>query len=191
MTERELTSDLLSETHTSCAVNASSHRSLDEGTEVLVLDGTLVFSEATFLVAIDGRDVLQVALTTLIANGAVKRMVSEQELHDTTSGNSRLLRLGDDLEVRTNLGSARSDRLGHTLALNETHTAVTSNRESLVIAETRDLNTGLSARLIDSVGAINLFNKWCISCRCLWKYHSKLTWTALPSMYTLNSWLMG
>ena len=137
-------------------MNASRHRGLDEGAEVLVLDGTLVFSEATLLVAVDGRDILKVALTTLIANGAVKRMVSEQELHDTTSGNSRLLRLSDDLEVRTNLSSAGSDRLRHTLALNETHTAVTSDRESLVIAEARDLNTGLSARLIDSVSAVNL-----------------------------------
>jgi hypothetical protein len=58
-------------------MNASRHGGLDEGTKVLVLDGTLVFSEAALLIAVDGRDILQIALATLIANGAVKRMVGE------------------------------------------------------------------------------------------------------------------
>lgn len=54
LTEGELTGNLLSETYTSGAMNASRHRSLDKGTEVLVLNGTLVFSEAALLVAING-----------------------------------------------------------------------------------------------------------------------------------------
>ena len=76
LTKSKLTSDLFGESDASSAVDAPGHASLDEWSDVLILDGPLVFSEATLLVSINSRDVLQIALAALIANGAVKWMVS-------------------------------------------------------------------------------------------------------------------
>jgi hypothetical protein len=69
--------------NTSCAVDATGHGGLDEGSEVLVLDTTLVFHEAAFGVAVDGGDILKIALATLITNWAVKGVVGKKELHHT------------------------------------------------------------------------------------------------------------
>ena len=48
-----LASNQLSEADASCAVDAAGHGGLDERSELLVLDSTLVFHETTFIVAID------------------------------------------------------------------------------------------------------------------------------------------
>lgn len=118
LSESELTSDLLGESNTSRAMNASSHGGLDEGTDILVLDGTFVFSESAFFVSVNSRNILKVAFSALIANGAIKRMISEEEFHNTTSSDSSLLGLGDNLHIRSNLSSAGGNRLGDTLDLN-------------------------------------------------------------------------
>lgn len=83
LTEGELTSNLLGESDASCAVDASGHGSLDEWTDVLVLDSSLIFSHSALLISINLGDILQVALTTLIANWAIEWMVGQKELHDT------------------------------------------------------------------------------------------------------------
>jgi hypothetical protein len=44
---------------------------------LLVLDSALVFVVAAFSVSINAGDVLEIALTTLIANGAIEGMVSQ------------------------------------------------------------------------------------------------------------------
>lgn len=74
---------------------------------------------------------------------------------DLPSRNPCSLGLGEDLEVRSDLGGARSQRLWHTFALNEAHSAVASHGQPLVVAEARDLHARLSARLIDGVRAID------------------------------------
>ena len=99
-------------------MNASSHGGLDKGTDILVLDGTFVFSESAFFVSVNSRNILKVAFSALIANGAIKRMISEEEFHNTTSSDSSLLGLGDNLHIRSNLSSAGGNRLGDTLDLN-------------------------------------------------------------------------
>ena len=139
-------------------MDASSHGGLDKGTNILVLDGTFVFSESALFVSVNSRNILKIAFSALIADWAIERMISEEEFHDTTSSYSGLLRLGDNLHVRSNLSSARGNRLGDTLDLNQAHSAVTSDRESLVIAESGNFNTTLCASLINSIRAIN-FNR--------------------------------
>lgn len=71
------------------------------------------------------------------------------------SGDPGSLGLGDDLEVWSHLRGARCLRLWHTLELDEAHSAVTCYRESLMVAETGDLDAGLRARLVHRVGAID------------------------------------
>ena len=65
-------------------MNASCHGGLDQWTNVLVLDGSLVLSESTFLISVDLGNVLKIALTTLVANWAIERVIGKEELHYTT-----------------------------------------------------------------------------------------------------------
>ena len=84
MTKGKLTGDLLGKANAPRAVNAASHGCLDEGTDVLVLDSTLVLVHSTLLIAVDDGNVLKIALATLIANWAIKWVICQQELHNTT-----------------------------------------------------------------------------------------------------------
>jgi hypothetical protein len=132
-------------------MDATSHGSLDEWSKELVLDGSLVLHESTFGVSIDRGDVLEIALTSLVANWAVKGMVGKQELHDATPGNSGLLRLGDNLEVWSHISGARSNWLWASFDLDETHAAITCHGQPLVITETWDLNSSQLAGLVNGV----------------------------------------
>ena len=58
-------------------MNAPSHGGLNEGSDVLVLNGSLILHHSAFSVTVDGRDVLKIALTTLVADGTVEGMVSQ------------------------------------------------------------------------------------------------------------------
>ena len=78
-------------------------------------------------------------------------MVGKEELHDAASSDSCLLRLSDDLEVWSDLSSARGDGLWGALNLDEAHSAVTSYRQSLVVAETRDFDSCFDTSLVDGV----------------------------------------
>ncbi len=68
---------MLSESHASGAVNATGHGSLDEGSNVLILDSSLVLHHSALGVTIHDRDVLEIALTTLVTDGTVQGMVSQ------------------------------------------------------------------------------------------------------------------
>eukprot|EP00362_Geleiidae_sp_MMETSP1317_P000007 CAMPEP_0201281054 /NCGR_PEP_ID=MMETSP1317-20130820/1136_1 /ASSEMBLY_ACC=CAM_ASM_000770 /TAXON_ID=187299 /ORGANISM="Undescribed Undescribed, Strain Undescribed" /LENGTH=175 /DNA_ID=CAMNT_0047589909 /DNA_START=1350 /DNA_END=1872 /DNA_ORIENTATION=+ len=63
------------------ALDAAGHHCLDQGPVLFVLNGVLVFVVPTYFVAIQPGDVLQVALPALVTNGAVQRVVCQQELH--------------------------------------------------------------------------------------------------------------
>ena len=58
-------------------MNASRHGGLNEGSNVLVLNGSLILHHSAFSVTVDCRDILKIALTTLVADGAVEGMVSQ------------------------------------------------------------------------------------------------------------------
>jgi hypothetical protein len=58
-------------------MDASSHRSLDERTNVLIFNGSLVLHHSALSITIDGRYVLKIAFTTLITDRAVEGMVSQ------------------------------------------------------------------------------------------------------------------
>lgn len=86
-------------------MNASGHGSFDEGTDVFVLNCSFVLVESAFFIAVDAGNVLEVTFSTLVADGAIERMISQKELHYTTSGDSCGLRFGNNLNIRSYLGS--------------------------------------------------------------------------------------
>jgi hypothetical protein len=84
LTEGVITSDNFCEADTSGAVNTPGHGGLDQGSDHLVLDGALVLHHSALIVSVNLRDVLEVTLASLIANGAVKGMVGQEEFHNST-----------------------------------------------------------------------------------------------------------
>lgn len=132
----------------------SMSRYLDERTNVLVLDGTLATKlvEATTITTVSHALILEITLATLVANGAVQRVVGQQELHDTLTGLVNEGRVGLDDHTGLDGPCARSDGLGGALDLDETHTTVTSDHELLVVAVAGDGGAGLFAGL-DEGGA--------------------------------------
>jgi hypothetical protein len=82
-------------------------------------------------------------------------MVGKQKLHDTTSGDSGLLTLGNNLKVWSDVGGTGSEWLWGTLDFDQAHSAVSSYRESLVIAESWDFHTSFGTGLENGVGGIH------------------------------------
>ncbi len=123
------------------AVNAASHDSLDNGTEVLIFYSALNLTETRAIGAIVHRLLLKIALTTLVTNGAIQGVVREEELHDTLTSLVDHYRVGLDAHVRSQRVGARGNGLGNLLDFNQAHTAVTSDRETLMEAEARDILT--------------------------------------------------
>ncbi len=117
--------DLGGEADAAGAVDAAIHAGLDQRAEILVLDRPLVLLEAAAVEAIGHGLVLQVALTALIADRAVERVIDEQELHHRAGG----------------------DRLRRLLLLDQAHAAVAGDRQPLVKAEMWDLDAKTLARL--------------------------------------------
>jgi hypothetical protein len=137
------------------ALDAARHRRLDQGTEILVFDGTLVLGKAGPAHAEGHGLVLQVAFTALVADRAIKRVIEEQKLHHPFARlfdhrRARADDLGRTILVRhqvVDAHGARGDRLGHALHFDQAHAAVTGDRQALVVAEARHVNAGLLAGL--------------------------------------------
>src|ERR1035437_6304650 len=91
--------------------------------------------------------VLQLALARLVADGAVERMVDEEELHRGVAGREGLLGRGlDDHPVAHGHRAGGLD-LRHALDLDHAHAALADDGEPRVVAEVRDLDAGGTARL--------------------------------------------
>lgn len=101
-------SDFFAETDAAGAVDAPVHVGDDQGPDIFVLDCALVLVVAASSVAIVVGVVLEVALSSLVADGAVERVVGEQELHDSASGESGWFRIGVYLHCRGDLRAAAS-----------------------------------------------------------------------------------
>src|SRR5262249_61942664 len=120
---------------------AAVHRRLDQRAEILVLDCALVLGKAAGVDAIAHRLVLEVALTALVADRAIQRMVDQKELHHAfasllhhrrTRRDFRRLTLGARTAIAHAPGTAR-DRLRTALHLNEAHPAIAGDRQPLMI----------------------------------------------------------
>ena len=84
--------------------------------------------------------ILEIALSSLVTNGTIERMVDQQKLHDTLSGLFRKVGVCFYAPAFHDRHGAGGNRLGRLLDLNKTHSAVARDRETLVVAESGDLN---------------------------------------------------
>ena len=86
------------------------------------------------------RLVLEVALPSLVTDGAIQGVVDQEELHHSLPGLPGELAVGLDLPTIHHRHSASSHRLGTLLNLHKTHSAVASDGETVMVAKTRNLN---------------------------------------------------
>lgn len=149
---------------------------LDQRPNVLVLNSTLAANlvEAAAVRAVPHRLVLEIALASLVANGAVEGVVGKQELHDALS------RLVDErrvcLDDHAGLDGPCAGRHGlrGPLHLDQAHAATPGNHQLLVVAVSRDGASGLFARLDEGRTGCEAVRR---GLRCV-------QWTGLPSIET-------
>lgn len=68
-------------------MNTTSHDSLDQGSQILILYSpfTSGFRESGSVTSVGHGLILQITFTTLIAHGAIERMICEKKFHDALS----------------------------------------------------------------------------------------------------------
>jgi hypothetical protein len=103
--------------------------------------------------------VLEPALPGLIANGAVQRVIDEQELHDGLAHREDLGTLGQHGHALGDLRVAGNLQLGHFFDFHEAHAAIAGNRQFRMVTVVRDRNSRFSSRLNDgfALGGADFF----------------------------------
>jgi hypothetical protein len=130
-------------------MDAAGHLGLHQRPDVLVLDHALAFGEAGNGPPIAHGQVLQLAFAALVADGAVQRMVDQEEFHHAVLRVDRTARSGVNLHPVHHGRRAGRDRLGHFLHVDQTHPAIGRDGEFRVIAESRNLDAGAVGCLDD------------------------------------------
>jgi hypothetical protein len=93
--------------------------------------------------------ILEPALTGLIANGTVNRVMEKKEFHRITNRLMNTFRIRPDFHVVCDWGGTGWNQLRGSLDLNETHPAAAFDPDIRVIAVTRNLNAHLICNLND------------------------------------------
>ena len=150
-------SDFLAEAHAAGAMDAAAHLFHgDQRTDVLVGHHTLFFFVARTCTAVTDGQVLQLALTALIADGAIQGVVNQQELHHRLLRLDGFLALGtNDHALRHRRGACRQ-RLGRLFHINQAHAAVGSNGQLLVVAKMRNVGASLLSSMHDHAAGSDL-----------------------------------
>ena len=148
---------LLAKAHAAGAVDAAAHLfHRDQRADVLVEDDTFFFVVARARGAVADREVLQLALATLVADRAIERVVDEQELHHALLGLKCLRAPGaHDHALRDRRGAGRH-RLRRLFDVDQAHAAVRCDAELLVVAEVRDVGAGVVGGMHDHAALDNL-----------------------------------
>ena len=141
--------DLGQKTDAARAMDAAVHAGRDQGAQILVAHRSLVFLETAAVEPVGHRLVLQIALPALIADRAIERMIDQQHFHDAVARLDRGRRLGVDDVAFGDRHRAGGYRLWRFLDLDQAHPAVAGDHQPFVVAEMRDLDAGLLARLQD------------------------------------------
>ncbi|MCY1501637.1 hypothetical protein D9M68_357180 [compost metagenome] len=138
----------LAETDAARAMDAAAHFfHADQRADVLVEHDALFFFVARRRTAVADGQVLQLAFAALVADGAIQRVVDQQELHDGLLGLDGLVALGaNDHALRDGRGAGRH-RLGRLFHVDQAHAAVGRDAEFLVIAEVRNVGARLFGRM--------------------------------------------
>jgi len=87
--------------------------------------------------------ILEPAFPRLVTDGAVQRVIDQEELHDTPSSLQDLRALCLDHHSVSDPGIAGDLELGHLFDLHQTHAAVAGNGELWVIAVVGDIDSRL------------------------------------------------
>jgi hypothetical protein len=125
------------------AVDGHQRRQLER-----LLEVALGLDEARAPCAPAVRDVLQGALTALVADGAVERVVDEQELDDRVLGVLDPIRGGVDHHAVADRGRARGLELRDALDLDEAHAAGADGLAELrLVTEVGDLDVAVLGRV--------------------------------------------
>ena len=142
------TGHFLGKAHAAGAVNAAGHDRLHDRPHIFLGHRALVQLIAAAALAIGHSLILQIALSALIADRAIKWMVDQQKLHHAFAGVLDHLAIGADfLAVGGRQGATRL-RLGRPrLHFDQAHPAIAGDAQPLMIAEARDFLARQFARL--------------------------------------------
>ena len=157
-----LARNLLPETNTTAAMDAAGHVSGHQRPQILLGHDAFRFAITALDAAIAHRDILQLALTALVADRAIERMVDQQKLHHALLCVDGVLRTGLDLHAVGDRGRTRGQGLGRLLDLNQTHATRGGNRQLLVITKVRDVDAQL-LRGLNQRGAGRNFNLFVVN----------------------------
>lgn len=130
--------------HADAAVAEDAARAVevDHGRPLLLFAMVLGFGvEGVRRTVLEGH-VLQLALAAGVADGAVERMVAEQELQRGFAGLGDLRGLGGDVHALGDRGGAGGLELGHLLDAHHAHAAGSLQREIGVVTEGGNLDAG-------------------------------------------------
>src|ERR1019366_3983864 len=129
------------------AEDAAGAVEVDRGRPLLLFAVVLGLDVEAFAGAVLEGHVLQFALAARIANGAVEGMIAEQQLDGRFARLGNLFRLGDEHLALGYRGGAGGLQLGHFFLAHDAHAARGLQAEPGVVAESRNLNARLAARL--------------------------------------------
>jgi hypothetical protein len=107
----------------------------------------LDIDEFTLGRAVAERHILQLALSTGVAYGAVERMVGQNQFEHRFACLPDFITVGRNNHTFADHSSARGLKLGHLFDANETHAARALQRQARIVAEGWNLNADALARL--------------------------------------------
>ena len=131
---------LLAKANAAGAVDAAAHLLHgNQRADVLVEDNALFFLVAGRRSTVAHGQVLQLAFATLVADGAVERVVDQQEFHHHLLRLHGLGALGAHDHALRHGRCAGRHRLGRLLDIDQAHAAIGRDAQLLVIAEVGDV----------------------------------------------------
>ncbi len=147
--EHGIVGDVFHEAHAPRAENAAVRRVHHVAAEVLDRIEALGVAIASLAAPFHVRVVLQLALTRLIADRAIERVVDEQHLEDAFARLDRLLGVHVDDVPLGHGRRARRGELGRLLDLDEAHAAHAGDRQPRMVAVVRHEHARALCRLED------------------------------------------
>ncbi len=150
-------SHFLTKAHAAGAMNAPAHfLHRNQGTDILDRHNPFLFLIARRRGTVTDRQILQLALSALVTNRTIERMIDQQKLHHRLLRLDSLFTLGaNDHALRYGRG-ARWHGLGHFFHIHQAHTATRSNAELLVIAKMGDIGASLVSGMHDHAAFNNV-----------------------------------
>ena len=140
--------DFFTKAHAAGAVNAAGHfLGGHQGADILGRNHALFLAKAGAASTVPDRQVLQLALATLVANGAVQRVVDEQKFHDRLLRFQGFFALGAHNHALGHRRSTGGQGFGRFFHLDQAHAAVGRNRQLFVITKVRNVNPGFFSRM--------------------------------------------